>query len=40
MFSPSVGATSKEFVARIIVVADENRERISGEFLDEKLKSK
>jgi len=38
--SPSVGATSKEFVTRNIVVADENREQISGEFLDEKLKSK
>jgi hypothetical protein len=38
--SPSDGATSKEFVTPNIVVADENREEISGEFLDEKLKPK
>ena len=36
--SPSVVATTKEFVARKTAVADETREQISGEFLDKKIK--
>jgi len=38
--SPSVVATTKEFVNRKTSVADETGERISGEFLDEKIKPK
>jgi len=38
--SPSVVATTKEFVTRKIAVADETREQSSDEFFDEKIKRK
>jgi hypothetical protein len=38
--SPSIVATTREFVTRNPAVADETREQTSGEFLDEKIKPK
>ena len=38
--SPSVVATTNEFVTLKTALADETREQISGEFLDEKIKPK